>query len=331
MAVYTHLTEHQLQRYARWFGLGPVRRSRGVPGGTINTIYALETDEGRYILRVLEDRSTTDARFEEALLRHLARSGLEVPHMLDSPRHGGIISIGSRQHVSMFEWMKGRELAPFELEPGHCRQIGEYLARLHFVARSLRRRRRNRFSPEHIDRKLRTCERFVANGAPHDMRRHVASLRRELDRFRWPARVPVGIIHSDLFVDNAFFSRGNLSGVLDFEMACNGPFIYDVAVALLDWCFQHDRLLRPRARALLDGYQRLRPLTVPERAGLFSMSRFVATRYAATRFYDFEITAVPEEDRTYKDYRHYMSRLGALRSLGARGMRELADSTTPTG
>lgn len=329
MAVYTHLSERQLARYARWFGLGALRSARGVPGGTINTIYALETDEGRFILRLLEDRSLTDARFEEALLAHLDRAGIAVPKMLASPRHGGVVSLGSRQHLSIFEWMKGRELAPFELRPDHCHQIGRYIARLHHAALSLRRRRRNRFSPEHIDRKLSACERFVAGGAPQEMRQHISTLRRELELFRWPSRVPAGIIHSDLFVDNAFFSRGRLSGVLDFEMACNGPFIYDLAVALLDWCFEHDRLKRPRARALLAGYQTLRPLTVPERAGLFAMCRFIATRYATTRFYDFEVTALPEEDRTYKDYRHYMARLGALRSIGSRGLRELADRTVP--
>ncbi|MEM6731438.1 MAG: homoserine kinase [Myxococcota bacterium] len=327
MAVYTHLTDRQLERYARWFGLESLHEARGVPGGTINTIYSLKTADGRFILRLLENRSRTDARFEEALLRHLHGEGISVPRMLESPSHGGVISLGTRQHLSVFEWMPGRELAPFELQPEHAGQIGTYLARLHAATASLRRQRRNRFLPEHIDRKLGTCERYVAGDVPQEMRRHVGMLRRELDRFRWPTRVPLGIIHADLFVDNAFFKRGRLTGVLDFEMACSGPLIYDVAVALLDWAFERDRFVRPRARALLAGYQKERPLNVSERAALFPMCRFIATRYATTRFYDFEVTAIPEEDRTYKDYRHYVARLAALRTLGAAGLRELVNST----
>jgi len=45
-----------------------------------------------------------------------------------------------------------------------------------------------------------------------------------------------GIIHGDLFLDNATFVKRKLSCVFDFSEACNGDFLFDVAVVALSWC-----------------------------------------------------------------------------------------------
>lgn len=45
-----------------------------------------------------------------------------------------------------------------------------------------------------------------------------------------------GIIHGDLFIDNAIFKNGRLSCVIDFSEACSGDFIFDLAVTALSWC-----------------------------------------------------------------------------------------------
>ena len=35
----------------------------------------------------------------------------------------------------------------------------------------------------------------------------------------WPKKLPSGIIHGDLFIDNIFFNKNNLSGIIDFYFA----------------------------------------------------------------------------------------------------------------
>ncbi len=58
-----------------------------------------------------------------------------------------------------------------------------------------------------------------------------------------------GIIHGDLFLDNALFEEGKLSCVIDFAQACNGDFLFDLAVAGLSWCDSSEK-----TKALLESY-----------------------------------------------------------------------------
>lgn len=47
-----------------------------------------------------------------------------------------------------------------------------------------------------------------------------------------------GVIHGDLFLDNALFENGQLNGVLDFIDACEGDFLFDLAVVAIAWCME---------------------------------------------------------------------------------------------
>lgn len=58
-----------------------------------------------------------------------------------------------------------------------------------------------------------------------------------------------GIIHGDLFLDNALFLEGKLSCVIDFTQACNGDFYFDLAVVALSWCDSDEKI-----EALLESY-----------------------------------------------------------------------------
>jgi homoserine kinase type II len=139
----------------------------------------------------------------------------------------------------------------------------------------------------------------------------------------WLRQLPRGIVHGDLFIDNVRYSCGKLCGVLDFEMACSAPLVYDLAVALGDWGFLHDRFMPERARALLLGYQRKRALKGIEKEMLYAACRFSAARFAVTRYYDFEVNRRPEAQRAYKDYRHFMDRLQSLLHVGEKRFNEM--------
>ena len=81
----------------------------------------------------------------------------------------------------------------------------------------------------------------------------------------WTGDLPQGVIHADLFPDNVFFLGDKVSGLIDFYFACNDMLAYDVAVCLNAWCFETDGSFNvTKARALLQAYEGVRPLTKAE-------------------------------------------------------------------
>jgi homoserine kinase type II len=135
-----------------------------------------------------------------------------------------------------------------------------------------------------------------------------------LDR-AWPKNLPSGVIHADLFPDNVFFIGEQLSGLIDFYFACNDAFAYDIAVTLNAWCFESDCAFNiTKGRALLKGYESVRPLAPEEREALPTLARGAALRFLLTRSYDWLHTAGNALVRR-KDPIEYLRRLKFHRSV----------------
>ncbi len=125
----------------------------------------------------------------------------------------------------------------------------------------------------------------------------------------WPADLPLGHIHADLFPDNVFFLDQKLSGLIDFYFAATDSLAYDVAVCLNAWCFETDFSFNvTKGRALLSGYEAVRPLSAAEKAALPVLCRGAAIRFLLTRLYDWLNT--PDGALvTRKDPMEYVRRL----------------------
>ena len=305
MAVYTHLEPTTLASLLADFEIGKLLDVAGVAAGSINTIYKVTTDRGTFFVRILEDRPARHAHFEAALLSHLRAHGLEVA----SPvlRHDGsaFVSLTSKQHLSVFPAMPGLELEHPELRPLHCAALGNYLARMHSATLNFKLRRKNSFDQAALLQMLKLCHQSK-------LRLPLSRLQEVIENFVEPQDLPRGIIHGDVFVDNAKFQGDKLVGLLDFEMASNGVFLYDLAVALLDWCFAREALDKPRATALLTAYQAERRLQKAELYGLKTYLEFVLARFTLTRIVSFELPQNRCDTRRHKDYRELLNRLDWL-------------------
>lgn len=125
-----------------------------------------------------------------------------------------------------------------------------------------------------------------ANEVAPDLKETIAAELTELQAV-WPEGLPDGVIHADLFPDNALFVGDRLSGVIDFYFACNDAFAYDVAITLNAWCFEPDGSFNlTKGRALLSQYQTVRKLEEAEVAALPVLARGSALRFLLTRLHD---------------------------------------------
>ena len=99
--------------------------------------------------------------------------------------------------------------------------------------------------------------------------------------------LPGGVIHADLFRDNALFEGPLLTGIIDFYYAHHGAFIYDLAVLVADWCFGDTHIFDlERARHVISGYREVRSLHQSEQAAWINSLRAAGLRFWLSRLVD---------------------------------------------
>jgi homoserine kinase type II len=323
-AARTELSLEDLARLLQPFDLKP-KRVRPLEVGTVNSNFRVDTDGGRLFVRVNEGKSEADVRYEAALLWHLGARRFPTPQPLrqaDGRAYQFLGAAHGSKCVTSFPWTAGATVPEEQITVEHAGRIGWLLGQLHLAAEGFRERRDGIYTFDRIVRRIDAIrgEERVAGTLPI-LDEEVAWLR---DR-RAPA-LREGTIHGDLFPDNVLWLGHDAAALLDFEQACRGRLIYDLAVTLLAWCWTGDDLDPSRARALSSAYRRARPLDDDERDGFYAEARFAALRFTVTRITD---VFLPGLERAGKDFRDYLARLLRLRELGEDAARSLLDPVGP--
>jgi homoserine kinase type II len=283
MAVYTEVGDAELEAFLADYDIGEAEALKGVAEGVENSNYLLTTTKGQYFLTLYEKRvDPKDLPFFLGLMDHLAARGITCPKPIHG-RDGNAIRALAGKPAAVTTFLHG--LWPRRIGVHHCGPIGEATARLHLAGRDFAIKRPNALSVQGW-RLLFDGVRAHADDVARGLARELDA---EIDFFEanWPQGLPGGVIHADLFPDNVFFLHEKLSGLIDFYFACNDALAYDVAICLNAWCFEPDRSFNAtKARALLQGYDKVRPLTDEERRVLPLLARGAALRFLLTRLYD---------------------------------------------
>ncbi len=283
MAVYTDVTETELDAFLPAYGIGTLLSYKGIAEGSENSNYLLHTTSGAYILTLYEKRvDASDLPFFLGLMQHLAGKGISCP--LPVARADGNVTgtLGGRQ-AAIITFLEG--VWPRRPNVAQCREVGRALAALHVAGADFPLSRPNALSFDGW-KKLWAGARDRADEVEPGLIDEVDADLTELGMM-WPRGLPAGIIHADLFPDNVFFIGNELSGLIDFYFACNDLYAYDVATCLNAWCFEKDHSFNlTKGTALLAGYQERRPLSAAEKAALPLLARGSALRFMLTRLYD---------------------------------------------
>lgn len=319
MAVYTEVSDEEVAAFVAQYDLGAVLSCKGIAEGVENSNYLIVTERGPYILTLYEKRvEPADLPFFLGLMEHLAEKGVECPLPVHGRDGAALRTLCGRPAV-IVTFLSG--LWPRRVQPEHCGPLGAALAKLHLAGADFPLRRRNALSVDGW-RPLFTASRDRADEVKPGL---AAVLAEELARLEadWPRGLPTGIIHADLFPDNVFFRDGRLSGLIDFYFACEDILAYDVAICLNAWCFEADGAFNvTKARLLLSGYVRERPLSPAEMAALPLLARGSAMRFLLTRLYDW-LNCPPGAMVKRKDPLEYLHKLRfhqQVRGVGEYGL-----------
>src|SRR5262245_54083698 len=320
MAVYTQLSKPELADIVEDYSLVRLTAVSPIPHGSVNTNYCLETPRGRHVLRIDEVKGELDVKRELDLLVYLRKHGFPCPQPV-ADRKGRWYRESRGKCVSIYRWQDGQVVPSERLTAVRLENVGRALADLHLIGKSYKKGIENRFTYDRIAQLYAD----VRDRLPSYFRKVVRTLDDEVTYLEHylENKLPKGIIHGDLFCDNLLFKGEKLVAVLDFEAACRGKFIFDLATAVNALCVDADGYDLKRFESLITGYESLRPLSLAEWDAFPNELRLSALRFTVTRLRDFFLRPMDDSARTDKDFREFYERLRILRREREGGMEAL--------
>ncbi len=318
MAVYTEVSDIDLEAFLADYDLGRLLAFKGIAEGVENSNFFLHTELGSFILTLYEKRvAAKDLPFFLGLMEHLAEHGLNCPLPVKT-KAGALLGKLAGKPAAIVTFLDGVS----SRRPGatQCAALGEALAQLHRAGADFSGRRENALSLSGWAPLYEQAK----DGAERVQPGLCALVSGELTYLKahWPRDLPQGVIHADLFPDNVLFLGEKVSGLIDFYFACNDALAYDLAVCLNAWCFEPDMAFNiTKGMALIKAYENIRRLTDAEIAALPVLVRGSALRFALTRLVDWlnvppGALVKPKDPLDYVKRLRFHQRLTSARELG---------------
>lgn len=276
MSVYTEVSEAQLRAFLQPLSVGRLLDFQGIEGGVVNSNFFVNTDQGRFVLTLFEDLESEDLPFFVELNHHLGKKGLPCAMPVRALNGESVFELNGRP-ACLFSCLPGRHLMEPAVED--CRAMGAVMGQMHQHVRDFPKHRED-------DRGVDWFTEVIECVLPKMTSADTDLLKKEWQwQLKHPlAGLPSGIIHADLFRDNVLFENGAVSGLIDFYFACQGAFVYDLAIVINDWCTEHNGSLdEERLGALLSAYQSNRRLAKEEELALPGAMRLAALRFWLSR------------------------------------------------
>ncbi len=303
MSVYTQLTSAEVTDFLQQYSLGEYQDHQGISAGVENTNFFVtsknadskqEDKAQRYVLTIFEHHNPQQVESFIKIGRHLADRGVPVPGPI-ADNTGLFLHQLKGKPAILCPCLPGSH--PETLTTQHCQQIGAALARFHIAGGGLDELEENNrglsWWPQVGQELLQKTkmqgglEVALLSDEQQDVLADEIEFQQSHSKLWYD--LPRGLVHGDLFHDNALFESNEKEGdqlgaILDIYNACQDAWLFDLAIVANDWCadsnghWQEDRF-----PALVAGYQSVRELSELEQQAWGLCLRGAALRFWLSR------------------------------------------------
>lgn len=203
MGVKTKISKQDLEQYISLNNLYETT------SGVSDTVYIIDE---HYVVKVFENSPLEMIENEIEILANLSNLPVSKLHFQK------VITVKDKSAL-LYKKCQGEVLK--KVQSKHIKQIGQFLKKLHQTTYKQINSNPKLFTKQNLQELINQ-----ANYEP--FQRLFDSIDIDLKED--------GIIHGDLFIDNALFTEDSLSCVIDFSEACIGDFLFDLGVVALSWC-----------------------------------------------------------------------------------------------
>ena len=307
MAVYTKINKKDLLIINKKFVFKKFINFKGIRQGIENTNYLLKSKNEKFILTIFEKRVLKkELPFFMKLMDQLSNSKINCPKPLKN-KNGDYLFKLKNKSACIVTFLKGKDKKTLNLK--NCYDIGKIVAEMHSSTKKIKLYRKNSMGIKNLNplfnsikfksKKFTNIEKFL--------KINFIDIKK-----KWPKKLPNGIIHGDLFIDNIFFNNNKVSGIIDFYFAANDYFMYEIAICVNALCFDKSKnqfiLNKRKVRNLIKGYESIKKISNKEKKSLNILCRGAAMRYFLTRLYDYTNTPKTALIKI-KDPREYYQKL----------------------
>jgi homoserine kinase type II len=289
MAVYTKINNEDISIINNKFDIEKIVSFQGIKKGIENTNYLLKSNNKKFILTIFEKRvSDKEIPFFMKLMDKLNRSKINCPKPLKNDSGSYLIKLKNKT-ACVVSFLEGKDKNKLDLK--NCFEVGKIIARMHSVTRNIKIFRKNSMGIKNLDPLLKSIK-FKSNKF-NNLENFLVNNLKDIQK-KWPKKLPKGIIHGDLFIDNIFFKNNKLSGIIDFYFAANDFFMYEIAICINALCFDNKKskfkINKKKIKNLIKGYESIKKISLKEKKLLNILCRGAAIRYLLTRLYDYSNT-----------------------------------------
>jgi homoserine kinase type II len=286
----------ELQALSDEYGLGRIASIVRAPQawmrrGNHQQNFVVDAGRSKYLFRFDRGKGELEVKREVDLLLYLRKHDFPCPQPLADRKSRHYRSIAGAC-LTAFKYIDGRAPHVVQLNHAQIENVGRALAELHLVGKGYKKGIDNRFSFE------RVAELYAGmrTQLPHYFKKITRTLDEETEYLAnyLETKLPKGVINGDLLEENVLVKGDKLVAMLDFDAACRGKFIFDLATAVNAICFIEGRYDLKRFEALIAGYESLRTLSLAEWDAFPNELRFSALRFTVTRLR--EVLAFPSAE-----------------------------------
>lgn len=228
MSVYTELNKAEMAELLAQYSLGQYVMHQGISAGVENTNYFVSTDQHELVLTIFEKHSAEELPFYLNLGNHLFNDGCPVPQPFRCS-NGDLLKTVKGKPAVFFERVNGVHVEITEL---YGIKIAQALAQIHISTAKFEETKEHSHGLNWILDNISTLRESLST---NDLK--IAD--QSIDLLKTlPNTLPQGVIHADLFHDNALFYNENVSGVIDWYFAGVDSYALDIAIAMNDWCLK---------------------------------------------------------------------------------------------
>ncbi len=285
MAVYTSVNNFELNKFLQQYNLGNLISFKGIVDGIENSNYVINTEKGKFILTLFEKRvNPADLPFFMDLQIHLSQNKFNCPIPIKN-RNEKIINTLCNKSAVIISFLEGKQIEnPLEK---HCSQVGEMIYKFKKITKNFNQFRKNSLSIEKWNQIFNKCLEIK----DHNYKEIIDPIKLELDYLskNWPEDniLAQGIIHADIFKDNVFFLKDEITGLIDFYFSCNDFYAYEIAITTNAWCFNNNsQFNNNNFEAIINKHSDVSNLEPIEKKYFNTLLRGATMRILLTRLHD---------------------------------------------